>query len=137
MTGQVRPGVVLFAKDAARVARFYGELVPRTVVQTEEGCVVVRLEGFELVVHPIPDVIAEAIRISSPPERRAEDPHKLVFPVSSLAQTRARAPALGGLVDPVSREWSARGFRACDGHDPEGNLVQFREPVGDSPPPGA
>lgn len=26
-------------------------------------------------------------------------------------------------------EWAARGFRACDGVDPEGNVLQFREPA--------
>ena len=36
---------------------------------------------------------------------------------------------LGGEVWPVDREWEAasRGFRACDGRDPEGNVFQVRE----------
>lgn len=129
MADEIRPGAVLFAKDAERVARFYGELADGARVRTAEGCFLVRLGGFELVVHPVPEAIARSIRIDSPPERREDACHKLVFPVTSLARTRAAAPALGGVVDPVSREWSARGFRACDGHDPEGNVVQFREPL--------
>ena len=47
----------------------------------------------------------------------------------SLAEARARAPALGGRLAPAGKEWAARGFRACDGVDPEGNVVQFREPA--------
>jgi hypothetical protein len=27
----------------------------------------------------------------------------------------------------VDKEWSARGFRACETVDPEGNVIQFRE----------
>ena len=39
----------------------------------------------------------------------------------------ALAPTLGGAIKPPEAEWEARGFRAVDGHDPEGNVVQFRE----------
>ena len=42
----------------------------------------------------------------------------------------ALADGLGGLVDPPEREWTAGGLRACDGHDPEGNVLQLREPAG-------
>lgn len=137
MSSDIKPGVVLFAKDAASVARFYAELVLGTVVLPQEGCVVLEFGGFRLVVHPIPAAFARTISVASPPERRTDTAHKLVFPVTSLARTRAAAPALGGVVDPPLREWSARGFRACDGHDPEGNVVQFREPLAASAPPGA
>jgi hypothetical protein len=52
---------------------------------------------------------------------------KLVFAVPSIAQARAWAPALGGELNPPEKMFEARGFRACDGHDPEGNVIQFRE----------
>jgi predicted enzyme related to lactoylglutathione lyase len=42
----------------------------------------------------------------------------------------AVAAAHGGAVQPAAREWEARGFRACDGHDPEGNIFQVRERAG-------
>ena len=54
-------------------------------------------------------------------------PIELFFPVPSIAEARAKAPALGGKVGPKAKEWEARGIRACAGHDPEGNVVQFRE----------
>jgi hypothetical protein len=34
---------------------------------------------------------------------------------------------LGGQVDPAEREWNDQGCLVCDGHDPEGNVVQFRQ----------
>ena len=51
--------------------------------------------------------------------------------VPSIAEARVRAAGLGGEVWPVDREWEAtsRGFRACDGRDPEGNVFQVREPL--------
>lgn len=77
--------------------------------------------------HPLPPEIAESIEIADPPKRRTDLPTKLIFPVASLAEARAKAPALGGALNPPGKEFAARGFRACDGHDPEGNVVQFRE----------
>ena len=34
-----------------------------------------------------------------------------------------------GALYPSHKEWDARGFRACDGYDPEGNIVQLRKSV--------
>jgi hypothetical protein len=51
---------------------------------------------------------------------------KLVFVVSSLAAVREVAPALGGQLNPAEREWEFQTYMVCDGHDPEGNVVQFR-----------
>jgi predicted enzyme related to lactoylglutathione lyase len=82
-----------------------------------------------LVLHAIPTHIAESISISEPPEIREETPIKLFFPVASISQARAAAPALGGQVGPVEREWEFWCIRACDGYDPEGNVFQLRQNV--------
>lgn len=37
----------------------------------------------------------------------------------------------------TSKEWEARGFRACDGRDPEGNVLQVREAAAPSSDPRA
>lgn len=124
-----QPGAVLFAKDLPRVARFYEGVVGLAAVATESDHIVLELPHFQLVLHGIPQKIAASISITSPPQLREAVPVKLVFPVASLGAARAIAPALGGCVFPQSKEWEARGFRACDGYDPEGNVVQFREAV--------
>jgi hypothetical protein len=54
---------------------------------------------------------------------------KLAFPVASIAQARAAAAGLGGQVDPLEREWRFGANKVCDGHDPEGNVLQLREPA--------
>ncbi len=122
-------GAVLFAKDLPRAAQFYEKLLSMTVVDSERGHVVLESPHRQLVVHAIPRRIAQSIKLTSPPARRTENPVKLFFFVTSLAQARAAAVELGGALDPKDREWEARGFRACDGHDPEGNVLQLREPV--------
>jgi predicted enzyme related to lactoylglutathione lyase len=132
MSNELKAGAVLFAKDLPRIAKFYAELVPMTVALAESDLIVLESEHFQLVVHPIPQRIAKLIRITSPPARRTDAAIKLFFPVASLAETRAKAQAFGGGLNPPEKEFEARGFRACDGHDPEGNVVQFRENAGRS-----
>jgi hypothetical protein len=120
-------GAVLFAKDPGRVARFYQVLADLTVTHASKDIIVLESPGHQLMVHPIPTKIARTIEISVPPKRRTLAAVKLVFAVKSIAAARANAPALGGELNPVDGMFEARGFRACDGHDPEGNVIQFRE----------
>ncbi len=61
---------------------------------------------------------------------REDTPLKLCLPVPSIAPGRALASSLGGQLNPPAKEWAARGFRACDGTDPEGNVFQLRESAG-------
>jgi catechol 2,3-dioxygenase-like lactoylglutathione lyase family enzyme len=129
MSAPLATGAVVFAKDLARMARFYEQMLGMAVLHAEGGHVVLAGSGIELVMHGIPAHIAAQITIADPPAAREETPIKLFFPVPSLAEARARAPALGGRLAPAAKEWSARGFRACDGVDPEGNVLQFREPT--------
>lgn len=127
MQNQPKFGAVLFAKDLPKIAKFYEELLHMSVVVAERDHIVLESAEFQLVGHAIPKQIAESISITSPPELRTDVPTKLFFPVASLAEARAKAPSLGGALYPTNKEWGARGFRACDGYDPEGNVVQFRE----------
>lgn len=130
MKHQPSSGAVVFAKDLSRVAAFYEALLPMVVVHAEADHVVLESSACQLVIHAVPKRIAASIQLADPPKRRSQTPIKLFFYVGSLADVRAKAPGLGGALDPASGEWAARDFRACDGHDPEGNVVQFRERAG-------
>lgn len=129
MPNAAQAGAVIFAKDLRRVATFYEKLLGLPAVHRETDHVVLASPHFELVIHAIPKAIADSIDISVPPERRTETPIKLYFFVASIAEARANAPALGGELNPPKGEWAARGFRACDAHDPEGNVLQLRERI--------
>jgi hypothetical protein len=100
-----------------------------TVVHSDRDHVVLDEEGFQLVIHGIPAQIAEQIVITVPPALREDMPIKFCLPVQSIQAARDKAHELGGAVLPADRAWIARGFRACDGHDPEGNIFQVREPA--------
>jgi predicted enzyme related to lactoylglutathione lyase len=127
MSTQPKYGAVLFAKDLPRVAKFYEELLSMTIIVNEVEIIVLESAAFQLVVHAIPQEIAQSIEITSPPIRRTDVPTKLFFPVTSIAEIRAKAISLGGELNSQVNEWESRIFRACDGHDPEGNVIQFRE----------
>ncbi len=120
----------MFAKDVPTVAAFYRDVFSIDVLETETTHVLLGSEAFELTVHAIPPEIAAEIVIGDPPSRREDNATKLVLPVTSIAEARVIASALGGVIDPESRVWEFRGMRACDGHDPEGNVIQVREQVG-------
>ena len=127
MNTRPKPSAVIFAKDIDALARFYRETAELTEVLRDENHVVLNDEGFQIVIHGIPKQIALAIEITSPPEIREETPIKICLPVTSIEHARTTAAALGGQIGPKTKEWSERGFRACDGYDPEGNVFQVRE----------
>ena len=127
MPNSARAGAVVFAKDLQRVAKFYEELLGMPAVHSEHDHLVLESAHNELVIHAVPKAIADTIETTMPPERRTETPIKLLFFVASIAEARVKALALGGELNPPAREWEAPRFRACDGHEPEGNVLQLRE----------
>lgn len=96
----------------------------------DEEHVVLESPGFQLVVLRIPADISATITISTPPVRRAMAAIKPVFFIPSLARVRVSVTMCGGVMNPESQEWSFRGFTVCNGLDPEGNVIQFREKAG-------
>ena len=124
---QIKSGAVIFAKEILRVAEFYRDVLGMPILVAEKDHIILESATFQLVIHGIPKKIAAQIQIQAPPSLREDTALKLFFPVESIAQARLKAKALGGALKPKSSEWEARGFRACDGHDPEGNVLQVRE----------
>lgn len=123
-----RASAVLYALDVARATRFYTAVVGMECVGDEETFAVLVSDVLELAVVRIPDEIAATIAIADPPVRREETPIKLVLEVTSIAAARAVAAAHGGSVDPATEEWQWGDDVVCDAVDPEGNVVQLREP---------
>lgn len=121
-----KPGSVIFTGDHKRLAKFYEAVTGLSVRFADEGITVLASETFELVIHSLPNEPA----VSDPPRAREDTYIKPFFPVKSLAETREKAAALGGKLRPQSEEWEARGFRACEAIDPDGNVIQFREEQG-------
>jgi predicted enzyme related to lactoylglutathione lyase len=120
-------GAVLYAKNLALVQAFYQFVIGLDVEHAEKDYVVLASPTFQLVVLTIPEHIASSIEVESPPRRRTETPIKLVFEVASISTARAVARLHGGELFPPEREWNFHGYRVCDGQDPEGNVVQFRQ----------
>ncbi|MBK9516896.1 MAG: glyoxalase/bleomycin resistance/dioxygenase family protein [Anaeromyxobacter sp.] len=118
---------MVFALDLERLTRFHEEVLSLRPVERGPHHAVLEAPGHQVVLHAIPPEIASGLEVTRPPQRREEAAIKPFFPVASLAAARAVAASLGGVVDPSDREWAGGGFRACDGHDPEGNVIQLRE----------
>ena len=120
-------GAVLYVKNLALVQAFYQAVLSLEVESAEKDHVVLASPTFQLVVLSVPEPIASSIEIESPARRRTETPIKLVFEVASIPNARAIARLHGGELLPPEREWNFHGYRVCDGQDPEGNVVQFRQ----------
>ena len=128
--GAGRPWVAVYALDVDRVSGFYSALLALDVAEASEGYVVLASDDVEVTVVRIMEPYASEVVVSDPPERREDTAVKPSFVVADLEAARRAAAANGGVIDPVEREWEFRGFRAVDGHDPEGNVLQVRLPLG-------
>ena len=122
-----KPSAVVFVANVSRMTQFYEHLASMTVVTGDKTHTVLEVDGFQLVIHALrgePEVVL------GPTGRvpvREDSYIKVCLPVVSIKAARSTAKALGGSIKPSTAEWEARGFRACDGHDPEGNVLQVRE----------
>lgn len=119
-------GAVVYAKDISKVSAFYAGAAGLVAIRSAEDHIVLESAGFQLVVVAFPARLAASIHIDVPPRPREDTAIKLVLPVESMAEARAAAASLGGRLNPPEREWTFHDSRVCDGHDPEGNVVQFR-----------
>jgi predicted enzyme related to lactoylglutathione lyase len=124
LPGLAKPGAVVFVADVPSMTQFYQELATMALVHRDVLHAILERAGFQLVIHArtgAPD--------SAPlghPHVREKSPIKVCLPVESIAAARTTAARLGGAIQPASNEWEARGVRACDGYDPEGNVLQVR-----------
>jgi predicted enzyme related to lactoylglutathione lyase len=122
-----RARMVLYAKDRAILQAFYQGVFQLEVEQSELDHVVLGSSALQLVIVQVPESIASTIHLVDPPVRRTQTPVKLVFDVESISAARGAVLNLGGGIDPTASEWIFQGHRVCDGHDPEGNVVQFQQ----------
>lgn len=123
MTRGARSGTVIFTGDKERLARFYEAMTGLAVRSSDRDVTVLSSDEFELVIHALPGEPP----VGQPAPPRQDVYIKPFFPVPSLSDAREKAAALGGQLRPRHEEWEARGFRACEATDPDGNVIQFRE----------
>ncbi|MFZ6730787.1 hypothetical protein ACO0LG_02555 [Undibacterium sp. Ji42W] len=121
------PGAVIYARDLSKLSCFYEQILPPAATHANEEYTIFELPHFQLVIHAIPAHIANTFEILNPPLRRSDSAVKLMLPVTSISKARDAAASLGGKIDAVNWEWEFQHYRICDGHDPEGNVIQIRE----------
>jgi predicted enzyme related to lactoylglutathione lyase len=117
---------VIYAKDLHKVADFYRRTLSLALLEEAADFVVLGGAGVEIAVVRMADAIAERVEITSPPRIREETPIKCSFRVDDLQRAKDRAEAAGGAIRPLASAWCWRGQWHLDGHDPEGNVLQFR-----------
>ena len=129
MTPTFRGGAVVYACEHERVAAFYAAVAGLTEISAAPDHVLLERDGFRITVVAVPAAIAQTITIEDPPAGREETALKLSLHVADVAASRGVTAEHGGVIDPPEREWRFRGERVCDGHDPEGNVIQVCAPA--------
>ena len=127
MSSRAKHSLVIFAKNKKRVSAFYRATLGLAALEEASSHDVLLGDGIELVIHAIPRRIAAQITISKPPRVREDTPLKPAFVVEDLEAVRAAAHTTGGHLKPIEAAWQIRGATVLDGHDPEGNVVQFKQ----------
>jgi predicted enzyme related to lactoylglutathione lyase len=130
----VKAAAVLYVKQLDRMSSFYQRCFGMVAAERAADYHVLESDAWTLSLRAVSQEIAGTIHLSTPPERRADTPIKLAFDVSNTEVLKALVAELGGPVDPTTTEWDFRGFRHCDAIDPEGNVIQLREPLTPQPP---
>lgn len=120
-------GVVLFVNDVMRVSVFYRNLIQMNVATEGPTHIELTLPGFDLVIHKIPMDLPVEYDASGTAITREDSYTKICLPVVNIAAARIVAQSLGGYIKGPEFEWHYRGYRVCDGQDPEGNVFQVRE----------
>jgi predicted enzyme related to lactoylglutathione lyase len=121
-------GCVVFAKNKKKVSAFYQQTLGLAVEASDSSHDLLRGGGYEVVVHSIPRKYAATITFAKPVEPRDDTPFKPTFVVPDLDAVRAAAALTGGHLKPKEGAWHFRGCTVLDGWDPEGNIVQFKQP---------
>ena len=122
-----KPCAVLFVADVGRLRDFYRQVAAMELVHSELGHAILEVQGFQLVIHQIHGETATQPNESGHVSVRDDSYFKLCLPVMSIAAARSIANSLGGSIKTTEHEWQANGILACDGHDPEGNVIQVRQ----------
>ena len=125
MPGPKQSGLLVYAKDLARVALFYEAVLGLRRVHETPELVVLDADGFQLLVHAIPADVAATVAVTDPPTPRDRAALKFFFTVPGIATAKEQAQRLGGFV--LEHQYQGQGFRVNNAVDPEGNIFHVRE----------
>jgi predicted enzyme related to lactoylglutathione lyase len=121
-------GMCIFAKNIEAVSAFYQQTLDLKIQESDKTHYLLVGKGQEVVVHAISKAYADSIQIETPPVPRDDTAIKPTFVVKDLAVVREAVEKTGGFLKPLKQAWRFRGFIVLDGWDPEGNIVQFKQP---------
>lgn len=127
MPGPARAGVFIYAKDLPRLSRFYETLLGMWVLAADDDHRVIENQDQQMVLHAMPAPLAAEVVVKTPPEPRTEQAIKPFFTVASLERAEGEAAHLGGFV--FGPTWEGPGFIVRNACDPEGNILQLRQPA--------
>jgi len=115
MTGPAKYGAIIYARDIARLSRFYQHMFGMIAQRETNEFISIGRDHLNLVIHTPPIEIPE----------KNFNTVKLFITVDSLEDAKERATQLGGSA--LDGVWSNPIFQVCNIADPEGNHIQIRQ----------
>ena len=126
----IMAAAILYVTGLTIMRTFYERCFGMSAVESgQDGFCVLASRDWELSLVCVPAASAATFVITDPPERREAVSVKLAFEVASIDGLQAVVTGVGGQFDPRDTAWEFRGCRLLDCLDPEGNVVQLREPL--------
>jgi predicted enzyme related to lactoylglutathione lyase len=117
-------GLVIFSPAVERLASFYEAVLGASRTSEPSGDIRLFRGHDEVLVHAIPEAIAQHIVITAPPVPRDQAALKPIFDVASLPAALDAVRAHGGVV--TDRTFTYGGITRHDVSDPDGNCIQLR-----------
>lgn len=123
--GPARAGLLIYACDVERVARFYEAVLGMQRRASDAKRVVLASSDAQLIIHALPPQFRALAVAGSPAEPRLAAAIKPFYSVDDLAVAADAMREHGGELFP--EVWPGPGFRVRNGCDCEGNVIQLRE----------
>jgi hypothetical protein len=118
--------IAIYSADFQRLAKFYEEALDLALVEVGEGYVCLGKNGIEVNILRMNGKPGKVFESGKSFTIREEAAIKCSFLVSSFEHVKNAISTYGGFLKNEDEAWEWRGARHLDGHDPEGNVVQYR-----------
>jgi predicted enzyme related to lactoylglutathione lyase len=125
MPNPARAGALIYTKELDRISCFYQQLLGMKLLYKDSVHHVIESEDMQIIVHAIPEHVADMVSIASPPKVHESQAIKLFFTAPSIDAAISTALESGGAI--LEQEYLGPGFKVRNGYDPEGNIFQVRE----------
>lgn len=118
--------IAIYSSNIENLVDYYKEALNLELIEKGDGYICLGRAEIEVNLLKMNGKPSRSIEVEKKFTIREETPIKCSFVVDSFEQVRQANLKYGGGLKNEEEAWRWRGAIHLDGHDPEGNVVQFR-----------